>query len=83
MIGHGLQVFASLPFIPSWLVSLPAVGQLAFLQSRPAAATVLLGGHFAAWYASAAAILRRNASGDFCAVPRSECLLQCLLSARA
>ena len=44
-----LQVFASLPFIPSWLVCIPAVAQLALLQDRPMAAVLLLLSHFLAW----------------------------------
>lgn len=53
-----VQVFASLPLVPSWLVSLPAVAQLALLQDRPVAALLLLAAHFGAWYIADDLILR-------------------------
>lgn len=53
-----MQVLAFLPFIPSWLVSLPAAAQLLLLQERPMAALVLLALHFGAWYIADDIILR-------------------------
>lgn len=65
-----LQVLATMPFIPSWLVSLPAAAQLLLIQDRPAAAVLLLLAHLVAWYTAADIILRE--------IPSTHPYLTCL-----